>query len=57
MLWGAACGMAWADLLGIYEKACDFISNKIKAMYILLSIGWHFDRFQTCIHKTQFPGL
>ena len=57
MLWGAACGMTWADLLGIYEKACDLILNKLKAMYILLSIGWHLDRFQTYIHKTKFTEL
>ena len=31
--------------------------NKIKVTYMLLSIGWHLDRFQTCIHKTQFPEL
>ena len=36
---------------------CFGLINTIKAMYILLSIGWHVGRFQTCIHKTQFLGF
>ena len=51
MLWGAACGMTWADFLRKYEKVCVFVLNKIKAMHVLLFIRWHLDDFRLVFIK------